>query len=73
MDAPRCQHEFLNPQQPLLAHDKVRHVGEAVAVIVAESRYVAEDAAELVTIDFEPLPAAGRSRGGAETRRAGRA
>ncbi len=42
------QHKFLNPQQPLLAHDKVRHVGEAIAVIVAESRDQAEDAAELV-------------------------
>src|ERR1700687_2500231 len=31
------QHKFINPQQPLLAHDKVRHVGEAIAVIVAES------------------------------------
>jgi len=51
------QHEFHNPQQPLLAHDKVRHVGEAIAVIVAESRYAAEDAAELVTVDLEPLPA----------------
>src|SRR6478735_12461056 len=51
------QHKFLNPQQPLLAHDKVRHVGEAVAIIVAESRYLAEDAAELVTVDIEPLPA----------------
>ena len=35
----QVQHTFLNPQQPLLAHDKVRHVGEAVAVILAESRY----------------------------------
>src|SRR5205085_2517280 len=50
------QHEFHNPQQPLLAHDKVRHVGEAIAVIVAESRYAAEDAAALVTVDLEPLP-----------------
>jgi aerobic carbon-monoxide dehydrogenase large subunit len=53
----QVQHTFLNPQQPLLAHDKVRHVGEAVAVILAESRYLAEDAAELVTVDLEPLPA----------------
>src|SRR5262245_31115113 len=30
------QHKFLNPREPLLAHDKVRHVGEALAVIVAE-------------------------------------
>src|SRR5438105_15444856 len=51
------QHKFLNPQQPLLAHDKVRHVGEAVAVIVAESRDEAEDAAELVILDLEELPA----------------
>jgi carbon-monoxide dehydrogenase large subunit len=53
----QVQHKFLNPQQPLLAHDKVRHVGEAVAVIVAESRYLAEDAAALVTLDLDPLPA----------------
>lgn len=53
----QVQHSFLNPQQPLLAHDKVRHVGEAVAVILAESRYLAEDAAELVKVDVEPLPA----------------
>ena len=51
------QHKFINPQQPLLAHDKVRHVGEAVAVIVAESRYAAEDAAQLVALDLDPLPA----------------
>ena len=51
------EHKFLNPQQPLLAHDKVRHVGEAIAVILAESRYLAEDAAELVPVDLEPLPA----------------
>src|SRR5438477_7965501 len=50
------QHKFSNPQQPLLSHDKVRHVGEAVAVVVAESRYAAEDAAQLVAVDLEPLP-----------------
>src|SRR5437763_491289 len=39
------QHKFLNPRQPLLAHDKVRHVGEAVAIIVAEEqvRVIAPD------------------------------
>ena len=51
------QHKFHNPQQPLLANDKVRHVGEAIAVILAESRYAAEDAAELVDLELEPLPA----------------
>src|SRR5258708_6785266 len=45
------QHQFLSPQQPLLAHDKVRHVGEAMAIIVAESRAQAEDAAELACWD----------------------
>jgi aerobic carbon-monoxide dehydrogenase large subunit len=50
------QHKFLNPQQPLLAHDKVRHVGEAVAIIVAETPYQAEDAAERVSLDLEELP-----------------
>ena len=51
------QHSFLNPRQPLLAHDKARHVGEALAVIVAETRDLAEDAAELVELDLEELPA----------------
>jgi aerobic carbon-monoxide dehydrogenase large subunit len=51
------QHKFLNPQEPLLAHDKVRHVGEAIAIIVAETRDQAEDAAELVTCNLEVLPA----------------
>ena len=39
-----------------LANDKVRYVGEPVAGILAESRYFAEDAAERIAIDFEPLP-----------------
>jgi len=50
------EHKFLSPRQPLLAHDKVRHVGEAVAIIVAESRGQAEDAAEHVRWDLEELP-----------------
>ena len=55
--ATAIQHKFLNPQEPLLAHDKVRHVGEAIAIIVAETRDQAEDAAELVACDLEALPA----------------
>jgi CO/xanthine dehydrogenase Mo-binding subunit len=43
--------------QTPLARDKVRHVGEALAVVVAESRYSAEDAVEDIIIDFEPLDA----------------
>src|SRR5262249_2293115 len=53
----QVKHKFIHPQQPLRAHDKVRHVGEAVAVIVAESRAAAEDAAQLVGLDLDPLPA----------------
>ena len=41
-----------------LARDQVRFVGEPVVAIVAESRYLAEDAVELIDIDFEPLPVA---------------
>jgi carbon-monoxide dehydrogenase large subunit len=43
--------------QPVLARGKVRYVGEPVAVIVADERYLAEDVAELVAIDYEPLEA----------------
>lgn len=39
-----------------LAIEKVRFVGEPVAVVVAESRALAEDAAELIQVDYEPLP-----------------
>lgn len=55
---------------PALAVDKVRYVGEAVASVVACTRYVAEDAAELVSIEYQPLepvcdPAAAASPGSA--------
>jgi 2-furoyl-CoA dehydrogenase large subunit len=40
-----------------LAVDKVRYAGEPVAVVVAEDRYIAEDALEHVRVDYEPLPA----------------
>ena len=43
--------------QPLLAEGKVRYVGEPVALIVGETRDAALDAAELVTVDYAPLPA----------------
>jgi aerobic carbon-monoxide dehydrogenase large subunit len=41
---------------PTLALGKVRHVGEAVAMVAAESRYVAEDAVERIVVEYEPLP-----------------
>ena len=40
-----------------LANDKVRYVGEPVAVVVASSRYVAEDALDAIEVHYEPLPA----------------
>lgn len=43
--------------RPLLADGVVNHVGEAVAMVVAESKAQAIDAAELVEVDYEPLPA----------------
>jgi aerobic carbon-monoxide dehydrogenase large subunit len=43
------------PDDLPLARDDVRYVGDPVAVIVATSRYLAEDAAELIEVDYEPL------------------
>ncbi len=43
------------PPQSSLATDRVRYVGEPVAAVMADNRYLAEDAAELVTITYEPL------------------
>ncbi|MDP6559139.1 MAG: molybdopterin-dependent oxidoreductase [Candidatus Binatia bacterium] len=43
--------------QPILAIDRVRHVGEPVAAVAAMDRRRAEDAIELIEVDYEPLPA----------------
>jgi len=43
--------------EPLLAGDRVRYVGEPVALVLTEGRYQGEDAAELVSVDYDPLPA----------------
>lgn len=43
------------PTYPVLAVDRVRFVGEPVALVVADSRYVAEDAVAAVQVDYEPL------------------
>ncbi len=44
------------PDRPVIAHGKVRFVGEPVALIVAESALLAQDAAELVQVEYEDLP-----------------
>ena len=49
--------EFHERTQPILARDKVRHQGEPLAVVVAESRYLAEDALGDIQVDYEPLQA----------------
>jgi carbon-monoxide dehydrogenase large subunit len=43
---------------PILAHERVRYVGEAVAIVLAESAYAAADGAQAVEIEYEPLPVA---------------
>ena len=50
---------FANPpvEQRCVALDRVRHVGEPVAIVAAESRYIAEDALELIEVEYEALPA----------------
>lgn len=49
--------EFYSRTQVPLVKDKVRHAGEPLAMVVAESRYIAEDALEDIMVDLEPLPA----------------
>lgn len=44
------------PEHPALAYEKARFVGDGVAVVVAESRYIARDALDLIRVDYEPLP-----------------
>ena len=48
---------FNQRTQVPLAKDKVRHVGEALAIVLAESRYLAEDALADIAVEIEPLPA----------------
>jgi len=48
---------FNQRTQVPLAKDKVRHVGEPIAVVIAQSRYIAEDALADIVVDLEPLPA----------------
>ncbi len=47
---------FNERTHPILAKDKVCYVGEPVVVVIAESRYIAEDAAAFVDVDYDPLP-----------------
>src|SRR5205814_5759169 len=53
---PYAVYDSARPQH-VLARGVVRHVGEAIAAVLADDRYRAEDAAESITIDYEPRPA----------------
>jgi len=49
--------ELRQYEQPVIAADKVRYVGEPIAIVVADSVAIAEDALEAIAVDIEPLPA----------------
>ena len=49
--------EMLRTQRPAVAVDKIYHVGEIIAVVVAESTALAQDAVDLIMLDVDPLPA----------------
>ena len=52
--------------RPVLAIDEVVHVGEPVAVVITDDRYAAEDAAALLNVDYDPLPAVADCRAALE-------
>jgi len=55
---PPIDNLIFNPRMQVpLAKDKVRYVGEPIVIVVAESRYIAEDAVELINLEVDPLPA----------------
>ncbi len=57
--------ELVPFEQPVIAHAKVRYVGEPVAVVVADSLALAEDALDAIELDIEPLPAVADRRAAA--------
>ena len=60
----RLGHRIGHPEclQFPLTRDRVRYVGEPVAVVIADSRYLAEDALELIDVDYAPLPTVADAR-----------
>ncbi len=56
MAGERMVEEMNPPTHPVLAKDKVCYVGQSVAMVVAHDRYQAEDALELIVVDYEILP-----------------
>jgi carbon-monoxide dehydrogenase large subunit len=58
--------DIRQPAQYALCPDRARYVGEIVAMVVAENRYRAEDAADAIEVEWEPLPAVVDMQAGAE-------
>src|SRR5882672_11813370 len=57
---PLIPHPYYGPafhDQPILAHEKVRHVGEPVAVVLAADPHVADEAVQLIAAEYDELPA----------------
>src|SRR2546427_10090713 len=63
MNARMATPGLISPDRPILAIDRVRFVGEAIAAVVARSRYEAEDAAGLIGGDLDTPPAGGTPGG----------
>jgi carbon-monoxide dehydrogenase large subunit len=55
-DVPPAGDENAMTAEPLLSGDRVRYVGEPVAIVLTDDQYQGEDAAELVSVEYEPLP-----------------
>lgn len=56
-DVPHNRFGFSHQDQPLLVDEKVRHYGDAVAAVAAETWEAAEEALRLIKVDYQPLPA----------------
>lgn len=55
-DAPRVRFGFFLKDRTLFCHDEVRYIGEAVAGVAATEERIAEEAVELIHVEYEPLP-----------------
>ncbi len=62
---PGVVQDLVMPPHMPLASDEARHVGDPVAIVIADSQAAALDGAELVVVDWEPLPAVTEHREGA--------
>ena len=56
----RQNHGVVRPDWPVFASNKVRYLGDAIALVVAESERQAEEALQQIRVDYEPLPVIGR-------------